>query len=77
MCAIHTAPERTNQACIPDLQATASIVRRVGDSRQHRQYFDARRTIVIVNGTIVVDNAAHTGALARKVLRRDRDGSVG
>jgi N-acyl-D-aspartate/D-glutamate deacylase len=34
------------------------------------------RTTVIVNGTIVVENAAHTGALPGKVLRRDADGAV-
>jgi len=41
------------------------------------QYPTGERTTVIVNGTIVVENAAHTGALPGKVLRRDRDGSVG
>jgi N-acyl-D-aspartate/D-glutamate deacylase len=41
------------------------------------QYPTGARTTVIVNGTIVVENAAHTGALPGKVLRRDRDGSVG
>jgi len=41
------------------------------------QYPTGDRTTVIVNGTIVVENAAHTGALPGKVLRRDRDGSVG
>jgi hypothetical protein len=32
---------------------------------------------VIVNGTIVVEDATHTGALPGKVLRRDRNGGVG
>jgi N-acyl-D-aspartate/D-glutamate deacylase len=41
------------------------------------QYPTGERTTVIVNGTIVVETAAHTGALPGKVLRRDRDGSVG
>ncbi len=35
------------------------------------------RTTVIVNGTVVVDNATHTGALPGQVLRRDADGGVG
>ena len=35
------------------------------------------RTSVIVNGTLVVENAAHTGALPGKVLRRDRSGAAG
>ena len=32
---------------------------------------------MIVNGTIVVENAAHTGALPGQVLRRDTGGAVG
>jgi hypothetical protein len=32
---------------------------------------------MIVNGTVVVENATHTGALPGVVLRRDRDGKVG
>ena len=35
------------------------------------------RTTVLVNGTVVVDNARHTGALPGKVLRRDPGGAVG
>jgi N-acyl-D-amino-acid deacylase len=42
----------------------------------HR-YPTGRRTSVIVNGVIVVDNAVHTGALPGMVLRRAADGSVG
>ncbi len=34
------------------------------------------RTTVIVNGTAVVENASHTGALPGKVLRRDAAGAV-
>jgi len=34
------------------------------------------RTTVIVNGTPVVENASHTGALPGRVLRRDRQGGV-
>jgi len=41
------------------------------------QYPTGPRTSVIVNGTLVVENAAHTGALPGKVLRRDREGRVG
>jgi N-acyl-D-aspartate/D-glutamate deacylase len=41
------------------------------------QYPSGPRTTVLVNGTVVVDNAAHTGALPGKVLRRNGDGSVG
>lgn len=41
------------------------------------QYPSGTRTTVIVNGTIVVDNATHTGALPGKVLRRGDDGRVG
>jgi N-acyl-D-amino-acid deacylase len=35
------------------------------------------RTSVIVNGSLVVENALHTGALPGKVLRRDGAGGVG
>jgi N-acyl-D-amino-acid deacylase len=42
----------------------------------HR-YPSGNRTSVIVNGTIVVEDATHTGALPGKVLRRDRNGGVG
>ena len=40
------------------------------------QYPSGPRTTVIVNGTVVVENAAHTGALPGKVLRRAADGAV-
>jgi N-acyl-D-amino-acid deacylase len=40
------------------------------------QYPSGDRTTVIVNGTIVVDNAKHTGATPGRVLRRSNDGSV-
>jgi N-acyl-D-amino-acid deacylase len=40
------------------------------------QYPTGQRTTVLVNGTIVVENAVHTGALAGKVLRRAVDGTV-
>ena len=40
------------------------------------QFPSGERTSVIVNGTMVVENAAHTGALPGKVLRRDRNGAV-
>ncbi len=35
------------------------------------------RTTVLVNGVIVVENAAHTGARPGKALRRDAKGKVG
>jgi N-acyl-D-amino-acid deacylase len=41
------------------------------------QYPTGSRTTVIVNGNIVVEDAAHTGALPGKVLRRDPAGHVG
>ena len=41
------------------------------------QYPTGTRTTMIVNGTVVVENATHTGALPGVVLRRDRDGKVG
>ena len=41
------------------------------------QYPTGNRTTVIVNGNIVVEDAAHTGALPGKVLRRDPAGHVG
>jgi N-acyl-D-amino-acid deacylase len=41
------------------------------------QYPSGGRTTVVVNGTIVVENSAHTGALPGKVLRRDHAGRVG
>jgi len=40
------------------------------------QYPTGDRTTVLVNGTIVVENASHTGALPGVVLRRDGDGGV-
>jgi N-acyl-D-amino-acid deacylase len=40
------------------------------------QYPTGMRTTVIVNGTLVVENATHTGALPGVVLRRGRDGYV-
>ncbi len=40
------------------------------------QFPTGARTSVIVNGTLVVDNATHTGALPGKVLRRRKDGAV-
>ncbi|MGB6538757.1 MAG: D-aminoacylase [Xanthobacteraceae bacterium] len=41
------------------------------------QFPSGARTCVLVNGTLVVENAAHTGALPGKVLRRDCSGAVG
>ena len=45
--------------------------------REPHQYPSGDRTTVIVNGTLVVENATHTGALPGTVLRRDRAGQVG
>ena len=42
----------------------------------HR-YPSGGRTTVIVNGTVVVENARHTGATPGTVLRRATNGSVG
>ena len=42
----------------------------------HR-YPSGARTTVIVNGTVVIANASHTGATPGAVLRRAADGSVG
>jgi N-acyl-D-amino-acid deacylase len=41
------------------------------------QFPTGARTTVIVNGTVVVENATHTGALPGRVLRRDLSGAVG
>jgi N-acyl-D-amino-acid deacylase len=41
------------------------------------QFPSGARTNVIVNGTLVVENTVHTGALPGKVLRRDAGGAVG
>jgi N-acyl-D-amino-acid deacylase len=41
------------------------------------QFPTGARTTVIVNGTLVVENASHTGAMPGMVLRRDRAGAVG
>jgi N-acyl-D-amino-acid deacylase len=41
------------------------------------QYPSGDRTMVIVNGMIVVENATHTGSTPGSVLRRALDGSVG
>jgi N-acyl-D-amino-acid deacylase len=40
------------------------------------QFPSGARTTVMINGTIVVENAAHTGALPGKVLRREASGAV-
>jgi N-acyl-D-amino-acid deacylase len=40
------------------------------------QFPSGERTSVLVNGTLVVENARHTGALPGKVLRRDPSGAV-
>ena len=40
------------------------------------QFPTGARTHVIVNGVLVVENAAHTGALPGHVLRRDSAGAV-
>jgi len=40
------------------------------------QFPSGERTSVLVNGTLVVENAHHTGALPGKVLRRDPAGAV-
>jgi N-acyl-D-amino-acid deacylase len=40
------------------------------------QYPSGTRTTVIVNGTVVVEDATHTGALPGRVLRRAGDGTV-
>ncbi|MDB5904610.1 MAG: N-acyl-D-amino-acid deacylase, partial [Betaproteobacteria bacterium] len=40
------------------------------------QYPSGERTTVIVNGTLVVENAQHTGATPGRVLRRSADGAV-
>jgi N-acyl-D-amino-acid deacylase len=42
----------------------------------HR-YPSGGRTTVIVNGTVVIEDAVHTGATPGSVLRRTADGSVG
>jgi N-acyl-D-amino-acid deacylase len=41
------------------------------------QYPSGARTTVIVNGSVVIENATHTGATPGTVLRRCTDGSVG
>ncbi len=41
------------------------------------QFPTGTRTTVIVNGALVVENAAHTGALPGQVLRRNEAGAVG
>jgi N-acyl-D-amino-acid deacylase len=40
------------------------------------QYPSGPRTTVLVNGTVVIEDAVHTGALPGKVLRRGVDGGV-
>jgi N-acyl-D-amino-acid deacylase len=47
------------------------------DTRRNCAPRGGARTSVIVNGTLVVENAAHTGATPGMVLRRRADGSVG
>src|SRR5262245_38457392 len=41
------------------------------------QYPSGLRTTVIVNGTVVIENATHTDAMPGAVLRRDSNGTVG
>ena len=41
------------------------------------QYPTGRRTTVLVNGVVVVEDASHTGATPGVVLRRAADGTVG
>src|SRR5262249_47997457 len=41
------------------------------------QFPSGARTSVMVNGTLVVENATHAGALPGRVLRRGADGGVG
>ena len=41
------------------------------------QFPSGARTSVIVNGTLVVEDATHTGALPGMVLKRDRTGAAG
>jgi len=54
-----------------------------GDFKDRATYADPHqfptgaRTSVIVNGTLVVADATHTGALPGTVLKRDREGAVG
>ena len=54
-----------------------------GDFRDEATYADphrypsGKRTTVIVNGAVVIENAVHTGATPGMVLRRDIDGKVG
>jgi len=43
---------------------------------QPHQFPSGARTSVLVNGTLVVENARHTGALPGKVLRREPSGAV-
>jgi N-acyl-D-amino-acid deacylase len=40
------------------------------------QFPSGARTSVIVNGALVVENAAHTGALPGRVLRRNGNGTI-
>ncbi len=51
------------------------FVDRASYAKPH-QFPSGPRTSVIVNGMLVVENAAHTGALPGKVLRRNGDGAV-
>jgi hypothetical protein len=45
--------------------------------RQSHQYPNGTRTAAIVNRDIAVSNAAHTGALPGRRLRRNTVGNVG
>jgi N-acyl-D-amino-acid deacylase len=54
----------------------ADFVDRATYARPH-QYPSGTRTTVLVNGTVVVADARHTGALPGTVLRRAADGTVG
>jgi hypothetical protein len=57
--------------------ATIHGFHRLDGVASNARYPSGGRTTVIVNGTTVVENAAHTGAMPGVVLRRGADGQVG
>ena len=63
--------------CAPISRCSIPPTSRIARLTPIRSSIGGERTTVLVNGTVVVENANHTGALPGLVLKRDRTGAVG